>query len=249
MYPLYLSKFHFDRLVNLLYLEKGRKSHYILIKSLEGLLKAKSKRNKKGFVCSNCIERFWSVKKYERHLRACLSDTGQVILMPEDDILKFKNFKYRFPNIATVYVDWEAIQYVIDSTLNNTTSTHLLTKHIPCGFGYIVVSSYTELNRPVKVYRGEDCVEMFLDAMDLEYDRLRPYFYNDTPIAMTEEDKERHENAISCSICLKDFADGDTVCADHDHISGEYRGAAHRNCNLDAKQQKRMIIYMHNAKG
>lgn len=249
-YPYYLSKFGFERIVNILYLEKGHRCHFILIKSLGGLLKAKKKRNRKEFVCSNCLESFWSERKYYRHQLACLSETGQVIVMPEDDILRFKNFRYRFANIATVYVDWEAIQILVKSTSNNTDSTKLVTKHIPSGFGYVIVSPYPELcSKSVKIYRGKDCVEQFLSAMDLEFCRFRPYFYNITPIEMTEEELINHKNAKSCSICLKYFVVGDTICADHDHISGCYRGAAHRICNLNAKQQKKMIIYMHNAKG
>ena len=85
--------------------------------------------------------------------------------------------------------------------------------------------------------------------MDLEYERFRPYFYNVVSIIMTEEDNENHANATRCFMCLEDFIEGDTIVADHDHINGKYRGAAHGNCNLKARQQKRMIIYMHNAKG
>ena len=103
MRPYYLSKFKNNCIVNLLYLEEGKKSHYVLIKSLAGLLKSKTKYNKKHLVCNNCLQRFWSLKKYGRHRQACFSETGQVTVMPEDDVLKFKNYQYRFPNVATIY--------------------------------------------------------------------------------------------------------------------------------------------------
>ena len=65
----------------------------------------------------------------------------------------------------------------------------------------------------------------------------------------TETDKEAHQNATDCCICETSFNSDDDIVRDHDHITGFYRGAAHAQCNLAAKQQKRMIVYMHNAKG
>ena len=36
---------------------------------------------------------------------------------------------------------------------------------------------------------------------------------------------------------------------DHDHLTGEYRGAAHTNCNLNYKVPQFIPIYFHNFSG
>ena len=38
-------------------------------------------------------------------------------------------------------------------------------------------------------------------------------------------------------------------CRDHNHATGEYRGAAHVECNINKKQLKHIPIFFHNLRG
>ena len=44
---------------------------------------------------------------------------------------------------------------------------------------------------------------------------------------MNEYDNMDFKNATCCSICKKEFKEGEMKCRDHDHRTGKYRGASH----------------------
>jgi hypothetical protein len=48
---------------------------------------------------------------------------------------------------------------------------------------------------------------------------------------MTNEDVENFENAKVCHICNSEHEDNKV--RDHDHCTGQYRGAACNKCNLN----------------
>ncbi|KAJ8934317.1 hypothetical protein NQ318_002908 [Aromia moschata] len=52
---------------------------------------------------------------------------------------------------------------------------------------------------------------------------------------LSEIQNYEHENAPVCHICEGPFYDCDIRVADHDHLTGFYRGAAHHRCNLIIK--------------
>lgn len=55
--------------------------------------------------------------------------------------------------------------------------------------------------------------------------------------------------AESCFICKKNFNDYDIFCRDHCHLRGEFRGFAHRGCNLNYKSNYYIPVIMHNLSG
>lgn len=152
--------------------------------------------------------------------------------------------------VTSFLSDFESIQPTIDQQSGN--KTQLIREHKPCGYGYIVVSPYAELNSGVKIYRGEKCAKSFLEALDAEYEKIKDKLNNVAPMLLTRADEIKFSETETCSICLKDLSANDPqnpTVADHDHISGVFRGAAHSQCNIQCRQQKRIIVYMHNAKG
>jgi hypothetical protein len=62
--------------------------------------------------------------------------------------------------------------------------------------------------------------------------------------------QELKNDSKVCSICEKNFIDGDEKVIDHDHLTGEFRGVAHNDCNLqfNLKDCKIPVIF-HNLKG
>ena len=42
---------------------------------------------------------------------------------------------------------------------------------------------------------------------------------------------------------------GGNKVRDHDHITGKYRGSAHRSCNINLKLTKKVPVVFHNLKG
>jgi hypothetical protein len=58
-----------------------------------------------------------------------------------------------------------------------------------------------------------------------------------------------HEEAHSCMYCHRRFGENRKKVADHNHLTGDYRGAACNNCNLMMKLPKHIVIMFHNMKG
>ena len=49
-----------------------------------------------------------------------------------------------------------------------------------------------------------------------------------------------------CYICDKPFTEKDFKVKNHNHISGKYRGPAHRSCNLKIRYPSYIPVFMHN---
>ncbi|GET51323.1 uncharacterized protein LOC114537920 [Rhizophagus irregularis DAOM 181602=DAOM 197198] len=67
---------------------------------------------------------------------------------------------------------------------------------------------------------------------------------------LTTQEQVSYDNAINCWICRNPL-DGNKV-RDHCHITGRYRGAAHRGCNLDLSIKPREMhipVIFHNLSG
>ena len=65
---------------------------------------------------------------------------------------------------------------------------------------------------------------------------------------MTKEDNECFKNSTKCCIIDNDYIDNDVKVRDHCHITGRYRGSAHRDCNINLKLNHKIPIVSHNLK-
>ena len=65
---------------------------------------------------------------------------------------------------------------------------------------------------------------------------------------MTKKDYENFESSTKCWICDKVYLDGNLKVRDHCHITGKYRGSAHRDCNIKVKLNHKIPIVFRNLK-
>ena len=54
-------------------------------------------------------------------------------------------------------------------------------------------------------------------------------------LVMTKEDNEDFKDSNKCWVCDNDYIDNDVKVRNHFHITGKYRGSAHRHCNINLK--------------
>ena len=93
-------------------------------------------------------------------------------------------------------------------------------------------------------------MEKFVEYLEEEVKRLYETFSQQPMIKLTDVQKREHEAAEECHICLKEFNDPkNRRVRDHCHYMGEYRGAAHNNCNLKYKIPDHIPIVFHNLSG
>ena len=78
--------------------------------------------------------------------------------------------------------------------------------------------AYGDASDPLKMYRGKDCVEKFVECIEEEVRRLYETFSRQPMTRLTNESKLEHEAAEKCHICLKEFNDPrNRKVRDHPH--------------------------------
>ena len=108
---------------------------------------------------------------------------------------------------------------------------------MPSGYKLVVVDDKQNIVKPC-IYRGEDCMYKFVLQLAEIQRELLNILKTNKAIEMTDQNKIDFENATECYIC--DNSKGAFVkhsknqckVRDHNHLTGEYRGAAHSVCNL-----------------
>ena len=268
-YPIRISEANFPDHIELLWIEEGEKSHYVLITNFNQFMTSYTRYHGRKYFCLRCLHCCSSARVLENHKQDCLLINGtQAIKMPEKGSkIYFQNHQKMLPVPFVIYADFEAITEKIDSCEPSDGQSYTSTyqRHKACGYGYKLVCRYDNtFSKPVEIYRGEDCIEKFILKMLSEVEDckriVREQFQK--PLFMTVENERDFQISKVCHICERSFKakdllihdDGDIMnkVRDHCHITGEYRGAAHRDCNLKwaiSAEKLKIPVIFHNLKG
>ena len=68
-------------------------------------------------------------------------------------------------------------------------------------------------------------------------------------LIMSEEEEHLFQQSNSCWICKKLIDNDEEKVRDHCHVTGKFRGAAHRNCNVNFQLTKKVPVIFHNLRG
>lgn len=249
--------------------EDKSKVHLVWIRNLTKLL-GNSRKHRQIF-CERCLTPH-SPATITRHEEQCWSHAPTRIIMPEpggrDHMIEFRQWRYRLPAPFVIYADFECLlmnpqgldREEQEQQLHKGTIMHL---HQPCGFAYSIQCQYPEhralqspLGKPlqeIRTYIGHDAVKQFLQTLLVDVDFLYA-FVNETELPYEEEegDQTRFEAATHCHICLQPLTSAADKVLDHDHFTGKYRGAAHRDCNSHFTSYKKhymVPVVFHNLRG
>jgi hypothetical protein len=142
-----------------------------------------------------------------------------------------------------IYADFECLTTRTGTVSTKEMKTDKYQHHRPCGFMINVVNSIDGSNEPF-LYRGEDCMDVFVKKMIEVKDKIMDKMKKNKDIIMRADDWRDFKTATKCFICGMDFKEGDKKCRDHCHFTGKYRGCAHDDCNLQFS-----IVDLHNPRG
>ena len=229
--------------VDLLLIANSDQQHYTLIKNMSRLLGFTTKHESRQFLCRRCLTRVTSLEVADKHSKSCKSMTDiqtQLVLPKPGEKVKFKNIRKQFKQPYVVYADFESLIIKHESVFGNSFTTH---KHEVCSFAYVLVTADSGHHSHPYIYRGPKATHEFLKCMN----KLYWFCLQQPPVSMvfTDEDKVKFESATHCHICEKPLTQ--TKVRDHDHLTGQFRGAAHQKCNLDyAVKNFKLPIFMHN---
>ena len=237
--------------INLLKLEDDNKNHYVYIKNYDRLIGSQTnKRGNKKHHCFHCHHGFQTEELLKEHNeKGCMVVTGQMINMPNEyDVMSFKNHYKRLKAPFVIYADFECLTTRTGTVSTKELKTDKYQHHRPCGFMINVVNSIDGSSTPF-LYRGEDCMDVFVKKMIEVKDKIMNKMKENKEIIMRADDWRDFKTAKKCFICGKDFKEGDKKVRDHCHFTGKYRGCAHDDCNLQfAMRYYKIPVFLHNLK-
>lgn len=113
LFPIFISNYKSDIIIDLLYLENEDNTHFVLLTDLDSFLV--SNRNKQ-YVCRNCLQTSRTKEALNNHRDICLSNKKCRIIMPKENqnILKFTNHKFSEKIPFAIYSDFESSNKILD---------------------------------------------------------------------------------------------------------------------------------------
>ena len=140
-----------------------------------------------------------------------------------------------------LYADFEADNEKDNSSIGNKTSN--IYKQKPVSTGYRIEPELEDVLQSgyYKSPLGYDNVDWFVNEV-IKLENKMAFSFKNTKkdIIMTEEDEEDYKNINICRFCEKN-TESDKV-RDHCHLTGNYRGPAHSNCNINVTQKQSNFI-------
>ena len=266
VFPIRNSETEYGDTLNVLLIERETdseyKQHYVYIKDFNRLNYNITKHKNKKHFCLRCLQPFYSEYCLEAHKGDCLIINGtQRIEMPQPGSkVFFYQHQKQLPVPFVVYADFEAITEKIDpcSPPESKSYTQAYQKHKPSGFGYKVVCHYDKkYSKPAVIYRGENVIEKFIQHLFEEVKDCQEVIKENfqKPLIMSKKDEEDFRKAKKCWICQRQYKpdeEENIPVRDHCHITGKYRGSAHKKCNfrlqISAEKIKIPVVF-HNLKG
>ena len=256
VYPLRISKHTNEQCINLILLSNNKNQHYCWIKNMSALVAGQTNKHKgKNYVCKYCCNSFQLEVTLRKHEEYCSKQKAVKVEMPKKGtMLSFKNYNRKMRVPFVVYADFEAFTESIStcSPSDDKSYTKQYQRHKPCGFSYYIKCFDDKLFPPLlkhyTISKGNENVgEIFVKSLEMDIvDIYNEYKYKKN-LKISRKEERGFKRSTDCHICGVPL-NNDKV-RDHCHLTGKYRGAAHRQCNLDYKLPKFYPVIFHNLSG
>lgn len=249
IYPDSVRESNYEKTVNLLLYD----NHYVLIKDSNKLFYSLC-AHRHILRCNFCFtSTFASKEALINHELTCKENMELGYQMPIDlkEKIKFRNINKSLMTPFIIYADSEA--FFIKDINKKTAKVDFTMQHKPSVFAYKVVSKYKKYEKEMIYIYGEDCAELFIKSIIKTCLELEKILDKNERMNLTCMEVFEFEKATYCYICDKVFKEdiaGKIKVRDHDHFTGEYRGAAHSKCNMKIDRDKFTIpVIFHNLSG
>ena len=175
--------------------------------------------------------------------------------MPDPNtMLYFKNYHKQLPIPFVVYADFECFTKPMNSCSPDPKYSYNYNyqKHEPSGFCFYAKGIVPKINiKPIiytKTFEDEDIAKVFVEKLtELTKGIYNDFYSRPKPLRLTRDEQKLFEEATICHICNEKL-EKDKV-RDHCHFTGEYRGAAHNQCNLRCRKPRILPVIFHNLQG
>ena len=267
LFPLRVPEAKQEHHVVLIHWSKGEKTHYAWVKNLNRLLSHTKTKNHQTYFCERCFQGFTRQDLLNDHGEIC-KDFPIQNTVPVDEEICFKNWAKTEECLFRVYADFECILQECEEGTEQTTKVQ---KHLPCSVAWVLISDHPDVENENYLYRptligehsslediiSKDVINKLMESLqDLEH-KLLPFQLENKTMVLTEEQEAAFQAATHCYMCEERFdklhpdESEDKWCKvrDHNHATGEFRGAAHSICNLNKKRSYHIPVFFHNLRG
>ena len=177
--------------VNLLTIVDRGKRHYTAIKNISrSLSKLNGKTRRAYHFYMNCLNRFRKASARDKRFEYCGSNGHVKVNMPteKEKWLKFHDGQYQFKVPFMLYADFESVLKPVDERYGDRTNTmkterkgnapftEKINTHVPSGWWVHSTFAYGDVPDPLKMYRGKECVERFVEYIEEEVNLLYETF-------------------------------------------------------------------------
>ena len=243
------------------------KQHYIAVKHdrFDALVRIVNSSNQEA-CCRRCFHRYSGINAHQNladHEPHCQGINGggvQKIRLPEPgSILKFNKPQLKIPCPIAILFDFEAFAVPIDQKVSD--STTFINRQEASGVCALVIGPD---NLPLPglsffSHPGTNPAAEFLKHLDEIAPKLKAKLQAVPKCPrLSKQELECYRQSEVCWICEEGgFTDYDQSkgprdqlstmkVKDHCHASGKFRGAAHRGCNLQAREYYTIPVLAHN---
>ena len=146
-------------------ISNGENWHFLVVKSLSGLLTGITSNHKEDFYCLNCFHSYIIKNKLEAHKKICENHDYCRVEMPTKDnnVIKYNHGEKSIKLPFVVYADLEFLLEKMSTGYNKPeeSSTTKINKHTPSGYSIFTHCSFDKSKSKLNYYRGEDCMTKF----------------------------------------------------------------------------------------
>ena len=134
---------------------------------------------------------------------------------------------------------------------NEGSYTEKYQDHIPCGFAYTIVCIDDKFTKPTIIYRDKNAAYKFIKEILAEYKYCKKIInkHFNKKLILAEEEEDLFQKRNNCWICKKLIDNDEGKVRDHCHVTGKFRDAAHKSCNLNFKLTEKVPVIFHNLRG
>ena len=196
----YKSKYNLKRenQVILLISNDGTKWHYLVVKTLSGLLRGIIGNNHGDFYYLHCLHSYTTKNKLKKHQKICENYEYCKLEMPKKGIvLKYIAGEKSVMTQFVIYADLESILEKINGCENGCEngpeklSTIKVNKHTASGYSLFSHCLFDKTKNKLDYYRGKNCMRNF--SLDLREQAERIISYEQAKIiTLTEGERKMH---------------------------------------------------------
>ena len=145
-----------EKQIILLMISNGENWHYLLVKSLSGLLTGITSNHKEDFYCLNCFHSYRTKNKLEAHKKICENRDYCRVEMPTKDnnTIKYNHGEKSIKLPFVVYGDLECLLEKMSTCYNNPeeSSTTKINKHTLSGYSIFTHCSFDKSKSKLNYY-------------------------------------------------------------------------------------------------